>query len=165
MPYAKVNGVRLYYEDSRQRHAGNLRARIRRRFCAAGSRRCASSRDATAASRSTRAAIRPRRFRSRFPKYSQDIHVDDIAGMLDALSIKKAHVVGCSMGGYAALHFAIRYAKRALSCTAIGAGFGSDPDKREQFLNDTEAQAQRFDKLGMPAAVQTTRSVRRACST
>ena len=87
-------------------------------------------------------------------KYSQDIHVDDVAGIMDALEIKRAHVVGCSMGGYAALHFALRYAKRALSCTAIGAGFGSDADKREQFLRDTEAQAKRFDELGMPEAVR-----------
>jgi pimeloyl-ACP methyl ester carboxylesterase len=87
-------------------------------------------------------------------RYSQDIHVDDIAGVLDALAIRKAHVVGCSMGGYAAIHFALRYARRALSATAIGAGFGSDPDKRSQFLADTEAQARRFDQLGMPKAVQ-----------
>jgi pimeloyl-ACP methyl ester carboxylesterase len=87
-------------------------------------------------------------------RYSQDIHVDDLAGLLDALGIRRAHVVGCSMGGYAALHFAIRHGKRALSSTAIGAGFGSDPDKREQFLRDTEAQARRFDELGMPAAVK-----------
>ena len=45
-------------------------------------------------------------------------------------------IAGHSMGGYAAVHFAIRYAKRALSATAIGAGFGSDPDKREQFAQD-----------------------------
>jgi len=74
--------------------------------------------------------------------------------MLDALKIRRAHIVGCSMGGYAAVHFAIRYANRALSATAIGAGFGSDPDKREQFLQDTEAQAKRFDEHGMPAAVK-----------
>lgn len=85
-------------------------------------------------------------------KYSQDIHVDDIAGVMDALNIPKAHIVGCSMGGYATLHFAIRYAKRALSATVVGAGFGSDPDKRDQFLRDTEAQARRFDDLGMEKA-------------
>lgn len=84
--------------------------------------------------------------------YSQDKAVEDIVGVMDALDISKAHIVGCSMGGYAALHFALRHAKRALSATVIGAGFGSDPDKREQFLHDTEAQAKRFDDFGMERA-------------
>jgi pimeloyl-ACP methyl ester carboxylesterase len=85
-------------------------------------------------------------------KYSQDIHVEDILGVMDALDIPKAHIVGCSMGAYAAVHFALRFPKRALSSTVVGAGFGSDPDKREQFLRDTEAQARRFDELGMEQA-------------
>jgi pimeloyl-ACP methyl ester carboxylesterase len=153
MPYAKANGVKLYYEDTGRgtpvvfvhEFAGDSRSwepQVRffsRRYrCIAFNAR----------------GYPPSEIPQPLAKYSQDIHVDDIAGMLDALGIRKAHVVGCSMGGYAALHFAIRYAKRALSATAIGAGFGSDPDKREQFLRDTEAQAQRFDKLGMPAAVR-----------
>jgi pimeloyl-ACP methyl ester carboxylesterase len=85
-------------------------------------------------------------------KYSQDIHVEDILGVMDALDIPRAHIVGCSMGAYAAVHFALRFPKRALSSTVVGAGFGSAPDKREQFLRDTEAQARRFDELGMEQA-------------
>src|SRR2546429_2904840 len=41
--------------------------------------------------------------------YSQDRAVEDLRGLLDALSIKKAHVCGLSKGGYATLHFALRY--------------------------------------------------------
>jgi len=152
MPHARVNGVKLYYEETGSgtpiifvhEFAGDyrswepqVRAFARRYRCITFNARGYPPSDVPAP----------------LAKYSQDIHVDDIAGMLDALKIRRAHVVGCSMGGYAAVHFAIRYANRAFSATAIGAGFGSDPDKRTQFLQDTEAQAKRFDSLGMPRAV------------
>ncbi len=38
-------------------------------------------------------------------RYSQDRARDDIRAVLDALKIDKAHIVGLSMGGFAALHF------------------------------------------------------------
>jgi pimeloyl-ACP methyl ester carboxylesterase len=153
MPYAKANGVKLYYEETGSgtpilfvhEFAGDyrswepqVRAFSRRYRCITYNAR----------------GYPPSDVPEQLAKYSQDIHVDDMAAILDALKIPRAHVVGCSMGGYAAVHFAIRYANRAFSATAIGAGFGSDPDKREQFLKDTEAQAKRFDDLGMPAAVR-----------
>jgi len=43
----------------------------------------------------------------------------------------------------------------ARSLTVIGAGYGSDPDKRAQFLRDTEVMAQRFERLGTPEAITT----------
>ena len=152
MAYAKVNGVKLYYEETGEgrpvifvhEFAGDYRSWEPQVRSLARRYRCI---------RYNARGYPPSEVPAQLAKYSQDIHVDDIAGVLDALDIRKAHVVGCSMGGYAAVHFAIRYAKRALSATAIGAGFGSDPDKRTQFLADTEAQAKRFDELGMPAAV------------
>jgi len=86
--------------------------------------------------------------------YSQSIATDDIAAVIRHLGIRKAHVIGCSMGGYATLHFGLRYARLARSLTVIGAGYGSDPDKRAQFLRDTEVMARRFDALGTPEAIQ-----------
>jgi len=70
------------------------------------------------------------------------------------LGIRKAHIVGCSMGGYATLHFGLRHAPLARSLTVIGAGYGSDPDKRAQFLRDTEVMARRFETLGTPEAIK-----------
>jgi pimeloyl-ACP methyl ester carboxylesterase len=69
------------------------------------------------------------------------------------LGIRKAHIVGCSMGGYAVLHFGLRHASMARSLTVIGAGYGSDADKRAQFLRDTEVLARRFEELGTPEAI------------
>ena len=152
MPYAKVNAVKLYYEETGSgtpiffvhEFAGDFRSWEPQVRAFARRYRCITY---------NARGYPPSDVPESLAKYSQDIHVDDIAGLLDALKIRRAHVVGCSMGGYAAVHFAIRYANRALSATAIGAGFGSDPDKRSQFLEDTEAQAKRFDRLGMPDAV------------
>ena len=87
-------------------------------------------------------------------KYSQKIVVDDIADLQRELKLGKAHVVGCSMGGYSALNFAVRYTARARSVTAVGAGAGSHPQLRAGFLRGTEANARRFESLGMPRAAR-----------
>lgn len=87
-------------------------------------------------------------------KYSQAIATGDIANVMKHLKIRKAHVIGCSMGAYAALHFALRYPRMAISCTVVGAGYGSDPDKRTQFLNDNNVMIKRFLELGTAEAVR-----------
>jgi pimeloyl-ACP methyl ester carboxylesterase len=58
-------------------------------------------------------------------RYSQAIARDDVIAVMDALGIKKAHVVGHSMGAYTALHVGIKYPQRCLSVTAAGCGWGS----------------------------------------
>jgi pimeloyl-ACP methyl ester carboxylesterase len=88
-------------------------------------------------------------------QYSQAIAADDIANVMRGLGVRKAHIIGCSMGGYATLHFGLRYARLARSLTVIGAGYGSDPDKRAQFLRDTEVMARRFEQLGTVEAITT----------
>jgi pimeloyl-ACP methyl ester carboxylesterase len=67
-------------------------------------------------------------------KYSQDIARDDVLALMDALKIKKAHIVGHSMGAYTALHVGINDAQRCISIVAAGCGWGSTPDvkKREE---------------------------------
>jgi pimeloyl-ACP methyl ester carboxylesterase len=51
----------------------------------------------------------------------------DVVGLLDALHIKKANIVGASMGGAIAQLVAINYPARILSLTTISASSG-DPD-------------------------------------
>lgn len=87
-------------------------------------------------------------------KYSWRIAVDDIADVLRHLRIRKAHVVGCSMGAYSALQFGMRYPALALSVTALGSGAGSDPATRKAFLQATEAHAHLFETLGTHAALR-----------
>jgi pimeloyl-ACP methyl ester carboxylesterase len=53
---------------------------------------------------------------------------DDAIGLLDSLSIEKAHICGLSMGGSIAQIMATRYPSRVLSLISIMAGMGGDLD-------------------------------------
>ena len=153
MPYADSNGTRLCYEeagrgtpvvfvhefaDDLQSWEAQLRYFSRRYRCIAFNARGYPPSDVPKAA----------------SKYSQAIATDDIANVMRHLKIRKAHVIGCSMGGFATLHFGLRYSRMAMSLTAIGVGFGSDPDKRSQFLHDNEIMARRFAELGTKAAIK-----------
>ena len=154
MTYADSKGVQLYYEEAGKgfpivfvhEFAGDLRSWegqmryfSRRYRCIAFNARGYLPSDVPAA----------------VSQYSQAIATDDIANVMRSLGVRKAHIIGCSMGGYATLHFGLRYAGMARSLTVMGAGYGSDPDKRAQFLRDTEIMARRFDQLGTPEAITT----------
>ena len=85
-------------------------------------------------------------------RYSQDRARDDIRAVLDALKIDNAHIVGLSMGGFAALHFGFTYPDRARSLVIAGCGYGAAPGERQKFTEETEASAKRFETLGMAKA-------------
>lgn len=70
--------------------------------------------------------------------YSQNRATDDIAAVLDALKIDKAHVVGLSMGGFATLHFGFRHPQRALSLVVAGCGYGAEKGQEEKFRGEVE---------------------------
>jgi pimeloyl-ACP methyl ester carboxylesterase len=78
--------------------------------------------------------------------YSQARARDDVIAVLDHLKIGRAHVVGLSMGGFAALHIGIAYPERARSIVIAGCGYGAEPDKKQQFRDECEAVAQLFDR-------------------
>jgi pimeloyl-ACP methyl ester carboxylesterase len=86
-------------------------------------------------------------------QYSQALAVDDIANVLRHFGVERAHIVGLSMGGYATLNFGLAHPEMALSLVAAGAGHGSDPDKRMQFLQDSSELADRLIKLGMQEGI------------
>jgi pimeloyl-ACP methyl ester carboxylesterase len=52
--------------------------------------------------------------------YERDARADDLAAVLDALGLERAHVVGYSMGGWMAAGFAARHPDRLLSVTLGG---------------------------------------------
>src|SRR5262249_27622403 len=86
--------------------------------------------------------------------YSQERARDDIRAVLDALTIDKAHIVGLSMGGFAALHFGFTYPDRARSLVIAGCGYGAAPDQRAQFAAEAEAAAKQFEQTGMGKAAE-----------
>lgn len=153
MPYANAKGIKLYYEEAGKGYpvvfvhefAGDYRsweAQLRyfsRRYrCIAFNARGYPPSDVPKA----------------VSKYSQANAADDIAAVMKHLKIRQAHIVGCSMGGYSVLHFGLRYPRMAKTLTAIGAGYGSDPDKVKQFQSDTEVMARRFEQLGTREAIK-----------
>jgi pimeloyl-ACP methyl ester carboxylesterase len=56
--------------------------------------------------------------------YSMEMFADDAAGVLDHLSIRRAHIFGVSMGGMISQEFALRHPQRVqtltLGCTTAG---------------------------------------------
>ncbi|UOE46232.1 alpha/beta hydrolase [Mucilaginibacter sp. SMC90] len=57
--------------------------------------------------------------------YSMELFADDLAGLMDALQISQAHILGFSMGGQIALQFALKYPQKidkliiAASCAKL----------------------------------------------
>ena len=85
-------------------------------------------------------------------RYSQAHARDDVIAVLDHLKIDRAHVVGLSMGGFAALHVGITYPQRARSLVIGGCGYGAEPDKKEKFQAECEAAAASFESNWAEAA-------------
>jgi pimeloyl-ACP methyl ester carboxylesterase len=153
MPYADSNGVKLYYEeagrgvpivfvhefaDDLYGWEDQIRYFSRRYRCVAFNAR----------------GYPPSEVPKSASKYSQAIATADVANVMRHLKIRKAHIIGCSMGGYATVHFGLTYPRMALSLTAIGVGFGSDPDKRAQFMRDNAVMIKRFLDLGTKEAIR-----------
>ncbi len=77
--------------------------------------------------------------------YSQAHARDDVIAMLDHLNIDRAHIVGLSMGAFAALHVGITYPQRVRSLVLAGCGYGAQPEERAKFQEECEAAASAFE--------------------
>src|SRR5947207_1144053 len=136
MPFATVGGITLYYEetgtgtpvvfvhefagDCRSWHL-QVRSLARRYRCIAFNAR----------------GYPPSDVPDDPAAYSQTQAVEDIRGVLDHLGIERAHVCGCSMGGYATLLFGLAHPGRARSLAIVGCGYGSVAADREVFRRDS----------------------------
>ena len=143
MPYATSEAVKLYYEEAGSgtpilfvhEFSGDLRsweAQIqhfsRRYRCVAFNARGYPPSDVPAS----------------VSRYSTRLAVDDMVVVLRHLGIRKAHIVGCSMGAASTLHFGFTYPRMAITLTAIGAGSGSTPARAEN-VRRAEANARRYE--------------------
>ena len=81
--------------------------------------------------------------------YRWQFAVDDIAAVMRNLKIERAHLVGLSMGGYAALQFGLRYPEKASAIVAASVGSGSHPSQRDAWLRETSVLARIFIEHGM----------------
>ncbi|MEP7328402.1 MAG: alpha/beta hydrolase [Betaproteobacteria bacterium] len=87
--------------------------------------------------------------------YSQLQAVHDIVAVLDAANIDRAHVVGLSMGGFAALHFGLEAPQRALSLVVAGAGYGAEKQFEKYFRDVSLEVAKQFELQGSKQFAQT----------
>jgi len=81
--------------------------------------------------------------------YRWQFAVDDIAAIMRDLKIERAHLVGLSMGGYAALQFGLRYPEKTSAMVAASVGSGSHPSHRDAWLRETSVLARIFIEHGM----------------
>jgi pimeloyl-ACP methyl ester carboxylesterase len=86
--------------------------------------------------------------------YGFPIVVHDIAAVVQGLGISKAHVVGSSMGAYAALHFGLMYPEMARSLVVAGVGSGSRAADRAAFVAEAEATARAYLEQGSPSVAE-----------
>jgi pimeloyl-ACP methyl ester carboxylesterase len=151
MSYAIApDGVRLYYEETGEgtpivfvhEFSGDLRSwapqlrHFRRRYrCIAFNAR----------------GYPPSDVPERVSAYSQRIAVDDLAAVMRHLKLRKAHIVGCSMGSQTTLHFGLSYPRMAISLTMIGAGSGSSYASRAAQKRVTDENARRYEEDGLAA--------------
>jgi len=154
MPYAETDdGVRLFYEES----GSGTPVIFVHEF--AGDRRSWEPQMRHFARRYRTIAFDARGYPpSDVPEdptsYSQARAADDIAAVLDHLSIDRAHIVGLSMGGFATLHFGFRHPARALSLCVAGCGYGAEPEKREGFRQEVDNIAAFLKNHGIEAFAQ-----------
>jgi 3-oxoadipate enol-lactonase len=52
-------------------------------------------------------------------QYSQQMHADDLNNLLEALNVRKIHLVGLSNGGMIAQHFALGYPNKLISLVLV----------------------------------------------
>jgi pimeloyl-ACP methyl ester carboxylesterase len=100
----------------------------------------------------------------------------DSVGVLDALDIERAHIVGASMGGMIAQTIAIRYPERVLSLVSIMSNTGSfwsgqpalslyavllkpAPREREPFINHAVEMFAKIGGKGFPPDVEDLRAI------
>lgn len=138
MPVVEANGIRLHYES-----VGSGRPVV---FC----------HEYASDARAWEAQLRffGRRYRaiayngrgyppSTVPEHdSAWLHqhlIDDLTGLLDALGVDRAHIVGQATGGNVALNFALAHPERVIGLVVVGAGAGTSD--RERWLAGARALA------------------------
>lgn len=87
--------------------------------------------------------------------YSMQRCAAQLAALLDALRLPRAHVFGYSMGGRCALALACARPERVESLALVGASAGIDaPAARAARVRDDEALARRIERDGVPSFVE-----------
>ena len=81
--------------------------------------------------------------------YGWEFSIDDLAAVMRDLSIDRAHLIGLSMGAYAALQFGLRHPEKVSAIVAAAIGSGSPPSQRDAWLKETSVLSRIFIEHGM----------------
>ena len=151
MPYIKSNKVKLYYEETGKGYPiifvhefgsdlreweQQIRYFSREYKCIAFNAR----------------GYPPSEVPKNIQQYGYKHSVDDIANLMNKLKINKAHIIGLSMGAYAALLFGLKYKKMAKSLVIAGVGSGAMPQHRKNFYKMANELANTFIDEGSKKA-------------
>jgi pimeloyl-ACP methyl ester carboxylesterase len=151
MPLARVNGIELFYED----RGSGFPMILSHEF--AGSWESWKDQIRFFSRRYRVIAYNDRGYPpSTVPDdpaaYSEEQSVEDLRGLMDALSLDVAHIGGLSMGGAITLKFGIAHPERCRSLTIAGAGSGTT--NKEQFLGEQNATASVFEQRGTESVAE-----------
>jgi pimeloyl-ACP methyl ester carboxylesterase len=86
--------------------------------------------------------------------YGWKLSVEDIAAVMRGLAVERAHIVGLSMGAYAALQFGLQYPEKVSAIVAAAVGSGSPPLQRDAWLRETAILSHAVITRGMAAMAQ-----------
>jgi len=157
MPYMTTSdGVRLYYEDKGtgtpivfvHEFSGDLRSWAPQVKYFSRSYRCIAF---------NARGYPPSDVPESVSSYSPSRAVEDITDLLRHLKIRKAHIMGCSMGSQSTLHFGLTYPRMAITLTAIGAGSGSNHANKAAQKRAAEENARRYEEDGLAAVLERVR--------
>lgn len=83
--------------------------------------------------------------------YSQARAARDIVAVMDAAGVERAHVVGLSMGAFAALQLGLDQPERAISLVIAGIGYGAEKAFASHFRGVAEQVATTLEREGPEA--------------
>lgn len=83
--------------------------------------------------------------------YGQPRAAEDLADVVRAACEGAAHIVGLSMGGFAALHFGLRHPQLARSLVIAGVGYGAKPEQQDDHRVSSQREADHAETIGMAA--------------
>jgi pimeloyl-ACP methyl ester carboxylesterase len=81
--------------------------------------------------------------------YSQARAADDLADVVRSVTDEPAHILGLSMGGFAALHFALKYPQLTRSLVMAGVGYGAKPEQQPAYGEAMRREADHAIAVGM----------------
>ena len=83
--------------------------------------------------------------------YDQIRAAEDLADVVRAVCDGPAHIVGLSMGGFAALHFGLRHPQLVRSFVVAGVGYGAKPEQQAEHSASSKRDADHAEAIGMAA--------------